>query len=776
MILICFFIFIIQQQENIRDYENELISFELNHANLSLNSYSTFTESISNSKLSNKKRKWLRLRKENNLTFDGFFSIKDSTFCANYYSVLNMPTPNFAYALFKENETYFTALERLFLLKKLALLFRDSNKINKSYLNILKKLNRLYLNENLNRNFILRELYYYYSENLKLEVIIPFYSFLLKSIKIDSDEDIYFKNDIIRSRMYLDYFHTDYKILESTELIDTSLVRPYNKVLFDLFSLKKKNSLEINSLNVGHNVFSNFLYLERDLKLNPKLLNKKKLLFSLDSIESNLPERLKKILGRKIGFDCLRLASLTFKSSIEECDSIYIRLKNNLIKRFKQNTELLSKDFYPYYAYSISLYLQKKAKINPVYVLKEFLFWEKIFFDTRINAKRNFELNPNFYKNEVNFFSAMDRGEQNLETFLNHALFYESSTFNKINITQENDFLDFVSNLSHLTIVIPFKTLNGSFILTISNGKINSFSFSALKEFYNSIAGNKELIVIDNQSVFNGAFEVEYFNLFNHVPNVRYLSNLYEISTNNNKYDIKSIHFLGADKKFNYKDSIFSELYYPKSEIDIFRTRLDVTDTFNECNPEVSWEKDIVHISSHFITDHHHPSFNKIVTGLNKDGSPTFLTGYSAENISIDTKLVVLNACHSGDFKSYDMLGVKHFGRFLSASGAKSILLTTNEIDDRTASLLIQKFYEKVLEGKTLSLSLNLAKEYILKNINPNPDFWNAFQLYGENASFKVESTIKYYLFLVCLILIVTFFFLKRLRIKREFKEMPHEN
>lgn len=144
-------------------------------------------------------------------------------------------------------------------------------------------------------------------------------------------------------------------------------------------------------------------------------------------------------------------------------------------------------------------------------------------------------------------------------------------------------------------------------------------------------------------------------------------------------------------------------------------------------------EQDVVHIASHAIVKPELPlySFISLWDTEHDDGS-LFL--YELQNLPLSASLVVLSGCSTArgeGFLGEGMIGLQHAFR---AAGARSILATLWQVDDRAMAILMDGFYEQLSKGITKDEALRRAQLDYLdshQGVEANPYFWASAVLYG---------------------------------------------
>ena len=111
------------------------------------------------------------------------------------------------------------------------------------------------------------------------------------------------------------------------------------------------------------------------------------------------------------------------------------------------------------------------------------------------------------------------------------------------------------------------------------------------------------------------------------------------------------------------------------------------------------------------------------------------LTMSEIQGVQVRAKLVVLSCCHSGRglVKKEGVLGI---ARAFLASGARSVLVASWEIEDEATEQLMNHFYQHLVRGESASESLHQAVQWLRSNGFPKPSQWAPFVLMGDNVTF----------------------------------------
>jgi CHAT domain-containing protein len=97
----------------------------------------------------------------------------------------------------------------------------------------------------------------------------------------------------------------------------------------------------------------------------------------------------------------------------------------------------------------------------------------------------------------------------------------------------------------------------------------------------------------------------------------------------------------------------------------------------------------------------------------------------------------VLSSCNTGSGFLFSGEGILSLARGFIYSGSQSVVMSMWEIEDRSGTEIVKKFYENLKKGYRKSASLRKARIDFLKNsdqLRSHPYFWSALIVYGNNA------------------------------------------
>lgn len=144
-----------------------------------------------------------------------------------------------------------------------------------------------------------------------------------------------------------------------------------------------------------------------------------------------------------------------------------------------------------------------------------------------------------------------------------------------------------------------------------------------------------------------------------------------------------------------------------------------------------------VHFATHGYLDSERPDLSAIVLSLvNQDGNPQdgFLRAHDIYNLNLPAELVVLSACQTGLGKDIKGEGLVGLTRGFMYAGARRVVVSLWNVDDKATAELMQRFYRGILrENLTPAAALRKAQAQMAQQPQwHSPYYWAAFVLQGD--------------------------------------------
>jgi CHAT domain-containing protein len=132
----------------------------------------------------------------------------------------------------------------------------------------------------------------------------------------------------------------------------------------------------------------------------------------------------------------------------------------------------------------------------------------------------------------------------------------------------------------------------------------------------------------------------------------------------------------------------------------------------------------LIHIATHGFFRQDNPIFSGIRLG------DTFLTLYDLYRLRLPVDQITLSGCSTG--ASVIGAGDEIIGlmRGLLSAGARSLLLTLWDVNDKSTAAFMKTFYERLFHGSNRASALRKAMQSVREQ-HPHPYYWAPFVLVG---------------------------------------------
>jgi len=103
----------------------------------------------------------------------------------------------------------------------------------------------------------------------------------------------------------------------------------------------------------------------------------------------------------------------------------------------------------------------------------------------------------------------------------------------------------------------------------------------------------------------------------------------------------------------------------------------------------------------------------------------------------LNADMVVLSSCNTGTGILANGEGILSLARGFLYSGSRSVVMSMWEIEDKSGTEIISRFYANLKKGNTKSMALRKSRATYLRNatqLKSHPYFWSALVVYGDNS------------------------------------------
>ncbi len=179
----------------------------------------------------------------------------------------------------------------------------------------------------------------------------------------------------------------------------------------------------------------------------------------------------------------------------------------------------------------------------------------------------------------------------------------------------------------------------------------------------------------------------------------------------------------------------------------------------------------IIHLSTHSFLNNRQPVI--FFSNKNDKKNDGLLELGEIMNLQLNCDLVVLSSCNSGKGIIDKAEGILGMTKAFLGAGAKSVVVSLWDVNDKYTSILMSSFYKNLAAGMDKSAALRKAKLEMIKTLSPNPYFWAAFTLNGNPDGIKIRADRSFTIYVVgtvfLFMVIVTLFSLRKKFAVRKF-------
>ena len=172
---------------------------------------------------------------------------------------------------------------------------------------------------------------------------------------------------------------------------------------------------------------------------------------------------------------------------------------------------------------------------------------------------------------------------------------------------------------------------------------------------------------------------------------------------------------------------------YGSNCLSLTGTKANKSDFLSKIAPKIDQYGSVV-FATHGVMSTHVPGLMEpfLALAMVPPGTDGFLKMSDILSLKMNADVVALTACQSGLGKELSGEGVMSMGRAFQYAGAKSVLMSLWEVEEKSAVTLAENFFRYRKDGKTKLESLKLARDDIRNAGYKHPFFWAAFILVGE--------------------------------------------
>jgi CHAT domain-containing protein len=144
----------------------------------------------------------------------------------------------------------------------------------------------------------------------------------------------------------------------------------------------------------------------------------------------------------------------------------------------------------------------------------------------------------------------------------------------------------------------------------------------------------------------------------------------------------------------------------------------------------------VIHLAAHGVSDVVEPDRAGLVLAPEGGSEDGFWQAREIRRSHLAADLVTLSACETGIGRLQGEEGIMNLARSFLVAGAKSVVASLWDADDRSTATLMAHFYKHIASGDTVTDSLRKAQVEMLSEFGEDakPYFWSGFTVIGDGT------------------------------------------
>jgi CHAT domain-containing protein len=144
----------------------------------------------------------------------------------------------------------------------------------------------------------------------------------------------------------------------------------------------------------------------------------------------------------------------------------------------------------------------------------------------------------------------------------------------------------------------------------------------------------------------------------------------------------------------------------------------------------------VIHLAAHGVSDTMEPDRTALVLASGSEAEDGLWQAREIRQTRLNADVVVLSACETGSGRLQGQEGVMNLARAFLTAGARSVVASLWDVDDRSTATIMESFYQHLKAGSTVSEALRQAQLDFIKDYKDKatPDLWAGFEVIGDGT------------------------------------------
>ena len=155
----------------------------------------------------------------------------------------------------------------------------------------------------------------------------------------------------------------------------------------------------------------------------------------------------------------------------------------------------------------------------------------------------------------------------------------------------------------------------------------------------------------------------------------------------------------------------------------------------------------VIHFAAHAVGNEVEPDRAALVLAAGDGTDDGLWQAREIRRTRLNADVIVLSACDTGVGRLQGQEGVMNLARAFLTAGAKSVVASLWEVEDRSTATLMESFYHHLTAGLTVSESLRQAQLDFIRDYGEKavPYLWAGFEVIGDGTrriNFATDKTV----------------------------------
>lgn len=144
----------------------------------------------------------------------------------------------------------------------------------------------------------------------------------------------------------------------------------------------------------------------------------------------------------------------------------------------------------------------------------------------------------------------------------------------------------------------------------------------------------------------------------------------------------------------------------------------------------------IIHLAAHGVGDETQPDRAAIVLHPGSASEDGLWQAREIRHTRLNADTVVLSACETGTGRLQGEEGIMNLARAFLTAGAKSVVASLWDVQDRSTATLMEGFYQHLAKGESIATALRSSQVEFIKTYGEkaNPSLWAGFEVIGDGT------------------------------------------